>query len=636
MESNILISVTKDRREAEVVLAWDGHVWKPSARGEKITCSPSRVGGIFWGKTVREAGKTHAEVIKPAIQVFRLASPAQWKTHVKPGEALRGAWPIKTLLQAMFTSGERWYGPFELGASGQPLDPALPSSDFTQIEPPNWQPIAVKPNAGIFVAPPDADESFKQLAIISARGHQQVYEELADLMDEAAAIRLREIKDWLPTSLNRLELDAENEIDVQESIAKLLLQNPAFVKRFALAELEKKTGLEWEIKKIQKEIDAAKDELKGVRTRKKDEIRKAIEDLISDDRSASIVALIGIVLHERQTTIQEPPSSASLEELLQRFSLKSEVDALGRSLGVLESGLSGLLATGRASDRPEISLDPLVEAVRRLSPAAIEAPQIFTGTSTATTSPDELQESLRNPAGRAIACVCRGEGLPVVFGPGAAEATHSVFSVLCGKRQTWWNVPADLTDVRALLQDPQVRSLFSAAQEFSERLFGLVLEGINRAPAEAYLEPLLIARALQLPLPGLAGPWPKNLLCAGTLTEGETCIRLSPSIWRRAIPIPAEPFRVPACLEASYALWTNKEGGAVSTGEIIPLLPEGVSPVNHNQYFRARAFLELDDNSMLEHAIAAASCLASGRPDTKPSHLPSDRERVFAKLFTSL
>lgn len=91
--------------------------------------------------------------------------------------------------------------------------------------------------------------------------------------------------------------------------------------------------------------------------------------------------------------------------------------------------------------------------------------------------------------------------------------------------------------------------------EHREQLYLVVLDGVNRAAADAYLLPLLAcstrsrltraARALALAHPAHLSPddpyadvaqlvWPRNVLLAGTLVQGSATVPLPPELWADA------------------------------------------------------------------------------------------------------
>jgi hypothetical protein len=103
--------------------------------------------------------------------------------------------------------------------------------------------------------------------------------------------------------------------------------------------------------------------------------------------------------------------------------------------------------------------------------------------------------------------------------------------------------------------------LFAQQPDQTDKLFLVVLEGVNRAAVDSYLLPILAeyrsalctveGRALSLAHPAAfsAGDpyavaarlrWPSNVLLAGTLTDGVVRLPLPASLWNDACYIPVE------------------------------------------------------------------------------------------------
>jgi hypothetical protein len=103
--------------------------------------------------------------------------------------------------------------------------------------------------------------------------------------------------------------------------------------------------------------------------------------------------------------------------------------------------------------------------------------------------------------------------------------------------------------------------IFAQQPSQQDRLFLAVLEGVNRAAADTYLLPLIAcyqtawSAGEELPLslvhPADIAPddpyshashlvWPRNVLLAGTLSDGAATLPLPPSLWASAILIEAD------------------------------------------------------------------------------------------------
>lgn len=152
-------------------------------------------------------------------------------------------------------------------------------------------------------------------------------------------------------------------------------------------------------------------------------------------------------------------------------------------------------------------------------------------------------------------------GVPVVVGFGALSALEAYAQCVAGGRFLWIPVsPATITPDEVFGRvGPQVDSGTGYIQNGlldmvrsahrSEEMCLIVLEGANRAPMTAYLDPILHcvedawsgARRLALPVPDGLGDgrglqlefvaWPPNLLLACTLSEGPATLQPPRHLW---------------------------------------------------------------------------------------------------------
>ncbi len=154
--------------------------------------------------------------------------------------------------------------------------------------------------------------------------------------------------------------------------------------------------------------------------------------------------------------------------------------------------------------------------------------------------------------------------VPVVTGARAYELLRAYASAITGGRLHWVPVPSSAMDPQDLLGRfdsasgrilPDASGLLDVIADArrSQRLHLVLLEGFNRAPAEAYLGPLLevaeagrtgdTARTIPIanqafvsdddPYCGLARlAWPSNVLIACLPTEGTATLPVPMSLWR--------------------------------------------------------------------------------------------------------
>ncbi len=176
--------------------------------------------------------------------------------------------------------------------------------------------------------------------------------------------------------------------------------------------------------------------------------------------------------------------------------------------------------------------------------------------------------------------------IPILNGANAYSALEGYASVVASSRLLWIPVPAATLEPGDLIgkADPTVgrfipnasglADLLIEASKTPNKLYLVVLDGINRAPMDAYLSPIIgcytdflkgnSARALPILHPSMANsddpycclvqfPWPANVLLSGIWTDGVT-IQASRSFWSSALFINLD----------GYAYEAGDDGGAKS------------------------------------------------------------------------
>lgn len=258
------------------------------------------------------------------------------------------------------------------------------------------------------------------------------------------------------------------------------------------------------------------------------------------------VDLLDASLTERIAEITRRPSEALAQIAILRAALGAQV-TLGERHPTTTETIAPPCSVLRSGEPQVEDQEQLVKAARRAAQAASEPPSLGT--------------SIHG----ALLC-----GLvPVLSGPGALHALEAYGNVAVGGRVLTVTVPPTALEPADLLGrlDPSTRRMvvhpsglldlliFANQHEQRERLFLVVLEGLNRAAADAYLLPILACyesargcgsqRTLHLVHPAALAKgdayaaaaqlaWPTNVLLAGTIIEGGATVPLPPAIWAHA------------------------------------------------------------------------------------------------------
>jgi hypothetical protein len=375
-----------------------------------------------------------------------------------------------------------------------------------------------------------------------------------------------------------------------------------------------------EAKAIMEEALRLHDEARTEAERVRRESREALDRDLSEKRSE--LERLSRDVEEQRATIQV----LRHEEETQRAALDAQVGSLGSEL---EARLSALL------EKPEHALAEvaLIRAASRLfgvvAPGALPTNARGTHRETpraASSSPSHVLAAFMNaaPGAERIAAAAEvrkplrdllravgvstsvawplhasllGGLVPLVTGEEGFAALTAYAAGVAGGRLLWVPTSPALLEPRDLLGrvDPATRSvvpepnglldlLMTAAA--TEDLYLVVLDGINRAPIEAFLLPLLacyrdawrlgpgVARSLSIAHPNAvdeADPyrqavglrWPPNVLLAGTLVGGIATLPLPPDLWSFATFVPT------AAAERTGAVEAGSEPSARSSVELV-------------------------------------------------------------------
>ncbi len=142
---------------------------------------------------------------------------------------------------------------------------------------------------------------------------------------------------------------------------------------------------------------------------------------------------------------------------------------------------------------------------------------------------------------------------PIIKGDSVSKAVECFSSCISGGDFHWVPISPVMIDVKSVFGDGQSSALaraFIQAETNPDRLFLVYFDGVNKAPIDSYLLPLLTSyqsrcnnnRLYRLEIPGPTGyiqmrRWPRNLLAVGSYDEGVLALPVSEAAWQRVVPI---------------------------------------------------------------------------------------------------
>lgn len=609
----VLVNETPTKNAAVVLRAF-GNAWRvPDKRSASVALESGRppgTGGFWWA---RSRGGT-AVLVRPAVQLIDVTAPRALTALLEDGK-LYGAKPGTVVLRLFQGSKERWFGPVALARKGEDLDPTvqLGDEDVREIAT-SATPLA----SGRSWFLPVEWEPVSEDGAVSLIGKGRFYEWLAETLELDVLRRVEEASAKLPGALARVGLDASGELTLEDAVVQRLLAVPAIERahRKALAGAQAKADAlvsdaqaraEALLAEARGEVAELSARLEGLREAKREAILSALADLADDERALAMILALG----PRPVT---GPDLSGVERQLSQIARRPEpkapdlrplIEALGELGGAKPIDIEPLVRA--LQERPALDLSPLVDLVRPPSPVpSLTSLPSFDVSETCFDEPQVLEEEIADPCHRALLVVASAGLVGVVVGERAPETLHSLSRLALADRTVWWFTPGDVVDPRRILEDPLVVAVLNRAHEQPGSLFGLVLEGVDRAPTEAFLEPLLVVRDLRVPLPGLVRVWPPNLLLFATTTRGgRTRLPVAPGVWERAVPVPSSPSapRPRRSSEIGANLWggaTRAPTGAVGTqngwaaqnaeylgfGTIPPCLSQGLAAARCLSTFR--------------------------------------------------
>ena len=592
-------------RKAEELLILIGDDWRlPSKKG-----SPTAVVGdigdpgisLWWGHI---EGK-HVRCIKPAIQIISFTSAKEWaRTFVREDRMVRQALPGPAILGVRVGEEERWFGVVQLETHGNDVDPTVSDSAATELTTggkvhgnqrfkvmdPSWVPTPLGKG-------------------VSLGSSKELFDNLRQILQPEVIQKVHELADSIPQLLTRLDINEVGKNSFEDKLIDHLLQYPSFRSRLEsnqqkLADISKRLYEEAEL-----ELARLREEIEGLRERKREEILGALNAVVEDDRLLALAAVMGG--HKESAA----PDFTGIEEMLKKLAdrqlpPKTDFSPLVAALGsIKQTDLKPLVTV---LDKLATELKPAPQAVARTPQETNQFPWLEPSADKLS-SRNAVTELELNESQSALTIAAHAGRMPVAFGSKAAETVLQVLKVIVGGRASWWPVPADASDISRVLKDVLIEATLLKARDNPDQLFAVVLEGIDRAPTEAYLEPLLILRSLGIPFENHPAAWPKNVLLFGTASQGgQMILPISAGCWERLLPVQAESKHHKGGLsEITVDFWLgrNVEGEAVS---LEGLLPSGIVARDVAAISRSAKHLGLESSSTLTHGLAMATCRALG------------------------
>jgi hypothetical protein len=593
-------------RRAELRLTLDGTRWRPC--DPKLKSSTVTVAdGVadpnvdFWW--ARSEGKL-VRPIKPAIQLIDFSHSGSWSRIFSSDRKVLGAFPGPAVLCVKVQEVPRWFGIVHLIKRVGEADCRIDEITASEILPKGtsygnknkYQVLAhdwvCEPlSGGVRLDNADDISNF-----------------LKELLHPAVILKVNELADWIPSMKTRLDLDQADGQSFEATLVDLLLEYPSFRARFdskmALAEMTARQSIE----KFEEKREALQKEIEGLRQRKREEVASALDDVIDDNRFLALLAIL---------KLGTPSSDIDLK------GLEASLQLIANRPVPKPADLTSLIPAINQLQRPPIDLSPIVSALEKLKSPAPQRPLVVTSKpdpelkypwlakrGDVLGSSEQIRELDLSESQASLLIVAHAGRLPIAVGLGAAETVEQLLKVVTAGRNTWWHVPADAASVHCILSDSKVSATILKGRESPSQLFAVVLEGIDRAPTEAYLEPLLVMRRLALPLYDDGKPWPPNLLLfATTAGGGQMILPIAPGCWERSIPISGGPKRQRDVSEINWNLW-SATSDRNSKIDITRLLPTGVEAIDPSQLGRSANHLCLEISNELERGLAFASCLA--------------------------
>jgi hypothetical protein len=312
------------------------------------------------------------------------------------------------------------------------------------------------------------------------------------------------------------------------------------------------------------ELDRVREQIAGLE-RERDKLTIELEAI--RQRQASFIDRLDEELESRLARLLEKPEQVLADVAI----LKAVEKALGST-------------TSSKRTEPSRESPPSVDAVEHEPPIPgctdlVAFSKRFQGALLANDTPPNVW--------RSIFSSLLGGGVPLIMGARARRSFEAFARVATRGEVHWVQVEPTWTCLRDVMLGGLSELLSKLAE--SGKLQFVVLEGVNRAPVESYLCPLLsdYADAWDGRVPGLAPlangdlnghparltvrPWPKNVLLGGTLVEGITSLGLPTSCLGGCTLLLTDEIRAGAELDVLSKMHPSlrgRNGAATNTSEV--------------------------------------------------------------------
>jgi hypothetical protein len=470
--------------------------------------------------------------------------------------------------------GKRFAGPIELShASGTW---SCPDNDVRSRVP-------IRPLNEALICP--IEHNGKKMAVLAPGGKLPVHSAFLNLQSPLDALRglmkrVRKLDQRAYEALKVTYTTYDAYIDALEKAG--LPADQELIERARSARLKKVIdALRSDATVLEEVIDALKEQpkvQKGIEEASRREVQKRVDDqaaLIAEDKRARQAELNEVIKSVEEAKVQLKGKKDQLQaaesearelqgRLEEEFSRKLKAMISNPVSALAEHAIFKALLTNREAAPSNTATSDTKRRGRSASSQSSECVAIPDFEAVRSRLSQRLQGTgVSTMAGPAALGVCLSGSVPLIFGPHVEELLTSLAMVVAGGRLFRVPISAATYQVQDLFTrlDPSTGRTFEVPGSLSSLLAGtqgkvgptiIVLEGINRAPLEVFLPPLLASFAssgqgtIQAKIPiGIPSPedsgwfaWPEDALLIGTIVEGPSAFPIPRAMFERVALIP--------------------------------------------------------------------------------------------------